>query len=79
MNITDGEISRLFIAKISGCKANNKRIIYSFVDQYYSLCLDKNDILESQLEACKNLLLKSRDNKYKQIIEKEICESSKYL
>ena len=57
------------------------RIIYSFVDQYHSLCVDKEDILESQLEACENLLVATKNNEERQIIkkEKEILELCKYL
>jgi hypothetical protein len=79
MNITATEISRVLIAKISGCKESNKKIIYSFVDQYHSLCLDKKDILASQLEACENLLLATPGNEDKQIIENEISELNTYL
>lgn len=79
MNITATEISTLVIAKICGCKESNKKIIYSFVDQYHSLCLDKRDILASQLEACKNLLVATPDNEDKQIIENEISELNTYL
>ena len=81
MNITVTEISQILIAKICGCKKSNKKIIYSFVDQYHSLCVDKEDILESQLEACENLLVTTKNNEERQIIkkEKEILELCKYL
>ena len=79
MNITVTEISQILIAKICGCKKSNKKIIYSFVDQYHSLCLDKKDILASQLEACQNLLIATPDNEDKQIIENEISELNTYL
>jgi len=79
MNITATEISRVLIAKICGFKKSNKKIIYSFVDQYHSLCLDKRDILASQLEACENLLLATPGNEDKQIIENEITELNTYL
>lgn len=79
MNITATEISQVLIAKICGCKESNKKIIYSFVDQYHSLCLDKKDILASQLEACEHLLIATPDNEDKQIIENEISELNTYL
>lgn len=79
MNITATEISQVLIAKICRCKESNKKIIYSFVDQYHSLCLDKRDILASQLEACENLLIATPDNEDKQIIENEISELNTYL
>ena len=79
MNIITTEITRVLIAKICGCKENNKKIIYSFVDQYHRLCLDKRDILASQLEACENLLVATPDNEDKQIIENEISELNTYL
>ncbi|HJS63339.1 MAG TPA: hypothetical protein VJ767_00605 [Nitrososphaeraceae archaeon] len=79
MNITGTEISQVLIAKICGCKESNKKIIYSFVDQYHSLCLDKRDILASQIEACENLLIATPHNEDKQIIENEISELNTYL
>lgn len=79
MNITATEISQVLIAKICWCKESNKKIIYSFVGQYHSLCLDKRDLLASQLEACENLLIATPDNEDKQIIENEISELNTYL
>ena len=34
-------------------KAN---IIYSFVDSYHSLCLDKKEIILAQIQGCERLL-----------------------
>jgi hypothetical protein len=49
-------------------------VTYSFVDDYHSLCLDKEDILSAELEACERLLKQTRDEIDKKIIETEIAE-----
>jgi hypothetical protein len=33
-----------------------RNIIYSFVDSYHSLCLDKKEIILAQIQACERLL-----------------------
>jgi hypothetical protein len=73
MNIAETEALLKVIAKTCKCKDrehsnnnNNKKrdVIYSFVDSYHSLCLDKKDIILSELEACERLL------KYSNIADK---------
>jgi hypothetical protein len=46
MNVIETERSSLIVAKMCGCKKGNitKKVTYSFVDSYHSLCLDKRDI-----------------------------------
>ncbi len=73
MNIVISEVSSNIIAKISSHN-NNRKVTYSFVDAYHNICIDKKDILSSQLEACKRLLEHSRDEADKKAIEKEISE-----
>ena len=43
MNIAHTEDSDM-IAKTCGCKDTKRKVTYSFVDSYHSLCKDKNDI-----------------------------------
>lgn len=73
MNIVISEVSSNIIAKISSHN-NNRKVTYAFVDAYHNICIDKKDILSSQLEACKRLLEHSRDEADKKAIEKEISE-----
>ena len=62
----------------SGSKEKGtKKITYSFIDTYHSLCLDKKDIISSELEACESLLKRTTDESDpsdRQAIESEITE-----
>jgi hypothetical protein len=87
MNIGESEEFSKLIAKTCGCnkdKSKNtdktdgisyeRKVTYSFVDNYHSLCLDKKDILSAELEACEKLLKQTKDEIDKKIIETEIAE-----
>ena len=57
MNIIESESPLTMVAKTCGCAQRNKRkITYALIDSYHSLCLDKKDIIESELIACERLL-----------------------
>ena len=46
MNISETEVSITIVAKTSGCREKNKRIVTSqLIDSYHSLCLDRKDIM----------------------------------
>jgi hypothetical protein len=51
MNIAESEQPVKIIAKTCGCKDKGTKITYSFIDAYHSLCIDKKDIISSELEA----------------------------
>ena len=55
MNITESEQPVKIIAKTCGCKDKGTKITYSFIDAYHSLCIDKKDIISSELEACESI------------------------
>lgn len=85
MNIGESEELSKLVAKTCGCnkdKSNNsaagisygRKVTYSFVDDYHSLCVDKEDILSAELEACERLLKQTKDEIDKKIIETEIAE-----
>ncbi|MGC2428518.1 MAG: hypothetical protein WA421_15895 [Nitrososphaeraceae archaeon] len=78
MNIAESEQQANIIAKTSGSKEKGtKKITYSFIDTYHSLCLDKKDIISSELEACESLLKRTTDESDpsdRQAIESEITE-----
>jgi hypothetical protein len=74
MNITEPEQPIKLIAKTCGCKEAGTKITYSFIDTYHSLCVDKKDIISSELEACESLLEHTLDQKDKKSIENEIVE-----
>jgi hypothetical protein len=78
MNIAESEEPVKVIAKTCGCKekSNNtvRKIIYSFIDSYHHLCIDKKDIISAELEACERLLKHNTDEIDKKLIETEITE-----
>ena len=75
MNIGESEQQANIIAKTCGSKERGtKKITYSFIDAYHSLCLDKKDIISSELEACESLLKRTADESDRQAIESEITE-----
>ena len=74
MNIAQTEADVDIIAKTCGCKDKKRKITYSFVDSYHSLCRDKKDIILSEIQACERLLKYTTDENDKVIVEKEIAE-----
>ena len=74
MNIANTETPSVMIARTCSCKARIRKVTYAFVDQYYTICLDKKDILQAELEACEKLLRYSRDETDRCAIESEIGE-----
>ena len=74
MNIAYIESSSHIEAKTCGCREKSVKITYSFVDTYHSLCLDKKDIMLSQMHACERLLKYTTDEMDKSAVIKEIEE-----
>ena len=77
MNVIEAEQPSSIIAKMCGCKKGNitKKVTYSFVDSYHSLCLDKRDIIFEELNACERLLKYPTDYNIDDEIEKKAIES----
>lgn len=74
MNIAQTEADYDIIAKTCGCKDKKRKVTYSFVDSYHSLCWDKKDIIFSEIQACERLLKYSRDENDKITVEREVAE-----
>lgn len=76
MNISESEVSATLIAKTCGCKKqqDGKKVTYAFIESYHNVCIDKKDILSSELSACEKLMRYATDQTEKQVIEKEISE-----
>jgi hypothetical protein len=75
VNICETEVPITILARTCGCKEKKSRkVTYSFIDEYHSLCLDKNDIILAELEACIKLLKYVTDETDKKTIETEISE-----
>ena len=79
MNITESEQPVKIIAKTCGCKDKGTKITYSFIDAYHSLCIDKKDIISSELEACESLLMSTTDGSDRLAIEFEMVELKWHL
>ena len=56
----------------------NRKVTYSLIDSYHSLCHDKKDLILGQIEACQRLAKYTakygRDEVDRQAIENEIDE-----
>jgi vacuolar-type H+-ATPase subunit D/Vma8 len=74
VNIAHTEEDFDMIAKTCGCTDRKRKVTYSFVDSYHSLCRDKKDILISEIQACERLLKYTREENDKIILENEIAE-----
>ena len=74
MNIAEHEQPIKLIAKTYDCKGAGTKITYSFIDTYPTLCVDKKDIITSELEACESLLEYTTDQKDRKSIEIEVAE-----
>ena len=78
MNISEAESQYEIMAKTCGCKDKNRKVTYSFIDTYHSLCHDKKDIILGQIEACERLLKYTAeytsDGIDRKVIESEIDE-----
>jgi hypothetical protein len=74
VNIAHTEEDYDIVAKTCGCKDRTRKVTYSFIDSYHSLCRDKKDIILSEIQACERLLKYTRDENDKFILENEIPE-----
>ena len=74
MNIAYAEEEYDIVAKTCGCKDKTRKVTYSFVDSYHSLCRDKKDILISEVQACERSLKYTREENDQIILENEIAE-----
>jgi hypothetical protein len=73
MNIAESEQSVHIVAKTCGLRDKRiKKVTYFFAETYHSLCIDKKDIILSQLEACEKLLRYANDEIDRYAIETEI-------
>ena len=77
MNISEAETPYGIVAKTCGCVGKKRKVTYSLIDSYHSLCHDKKDLILGQIEACQRLVkytAHGRDETDKQAIENEIDE-----
>lgn len=65
--------SSLVTAKTCGCR-EKREVTYAFSAEPHSLCLNKKDVVDAQINACNELLKHTRDASEKLTIEKEITD-----
>jgi hypothetical protein len=75
MNICETEVPITILAKTCGCKEKKgRKVTYRLVDASHSLCVDKNDIVLAELDACVKLLKYVTDETDKKTIETAMSE-----
>ena len=74
MNIITEENDSPVMAKTCGCQSNKRKVTYSFLNESHSLCLDRKDLINAQLEACTKLINYATDDDDRNAVEKEINE-----
>jgi hypothetical protein len=78
LNISEAESPYGIMAKTCGCMDKKRKVTYSLIDSYHSLCHDKKDLISGQIEACQRLAKYTakygRDEVDRQAIENEIDE-----
>jgi len=77
LNVIETEQPSSIIAKMCGCTKENsiKKVTYTMVDSYHSLCLDKREIIFEELNACERLLKYATDYNIDDEIDKKYIES----
>jgi hypothetical protein len=73
MNILGFEKVLVLTAKTCGPAYGNKKIVYMPSDWNHVLCVDKKEIIMSQMNACQRLLPYASEPD-KELVEKEISE-----
>jgi hypothetical protein len=73
MNITISESLMIYEAKLCGCN-NKKKVVYGFSEPVHSLCIDKNQLILSQMQACRNLMPSITDETELNTVKKELNE-----
>lgn len=74
MNIIKEEYDSPVTAKTCGCNLNSRKVTYSFLSDSHSLCLDRKDLMNAQLDACNKLAKYAVDKNDQIAIEKEVNE-----
>lgn len=74
MNIIEDEIPYMVEAKTCGCTERGKSISYHFIESSHSLCLDKGELILSQIQACERLLKYSKDDYETVVLKDEISK-----
>ena len=73
MNISISEPQLICEAKLCGCN-NKKKVVYGFSEPVHGLCVDKEQLILSQIQACKSLLYSTTNKTELLMVENEIEE-----
>ncbi len=74
MNIVNSEMPFIIEAKTCGCK-NKKNISYSLIESSHNLCIDREEIILAQIQACERLLkYVNGETDVVKVINREIAE-----
>lgn len=74
MNIIENEIPYLVEAKTCGFNEKGKSVSYHFIESSHILCIDKSELILSQIQACERLLKYSKDDSEILVLEDEISK-----
>lgn len=78
MNITTFESLLICEAKLCSCN-NKKKVVYGFSEPVHGICIDKNQLILSQIQACNNLKNITTDNLEISTIERELKDLNAIL
>ena len=73
MNIFGSERVLVLTAKTCGPACGSRKIVYLPIDSNHILCVDKREIILSQLNACQRPLPHTQEQD-RELVEKEISE-----
>jgi hypothetical protein len=74
MNIIENEIPYMVEAKTCGCSETGKSVSNHFIESSHVLCVDKSELMLSQIQACERLLKYSKDDSETLVLENEISK-----
>lgn len=74
MNIIESEIPHIVEAKTCGFSERGKSVSYHFIESSHNLCLEKNELLLAQIQACERLLKYGKDDEGISILKDEIAK-----
>ena len=74
MNIAENESLVVEARTCGGGNSRTKKVAYKFNDAFHSVCLDKRDIMLSEISACEELLKYCSDVSDRIAVEKELSE-----
>lgn len=74
MNIIESETPYLVEAKTGSNKERGKSVSYHFIESSHGLCLEKGELMSSQIKACESLLKYAKDEDEITLLKEEIIK-----